>query len=95
MGSRSGPPRKDPPRVRDEARGAGGLSHLDSQGAARMVDVGGKEATRRVAVASGQVRMLPSTQALIRSGAAPKAPGPSCGRDPKADALPECAGSGC
>jgi len=34
-----------------------GELHLDSRGRARMVDVGGKPSTRRVAVASGRVRM--------------------------------------
>jgi cyclic pyranopterin phosphate synthase len=42
------------------------LSHVDEQGRARMVDVSGKPDTRRVAVAEGRVRMLPSTSALIR-----------------------------
>ncbi len=33
------------------------LSHLDDSGAARMVDVGGKSETRRVAVAEGRIVM--------------------------------------
>jgi cyclic pyranopterin phosphate synthase len=37
-----------------------------------MVDVGEKPVTRRVARASGRVRMLPATLALLRSGAARK-----------------------
>jgi cyclic pyranopterin phosphate synthase len=36
---------------------SGRLSHLDEQGRARMVDVGGKPATARTAVAEGTVRM--------------------------------------
>jgi cyclic pyranopterin phosphate synthase len=52
--------------------GGEGLTHLDRSGAARMVDVGGKEPTRREARASARVRMLPATQALIRSGSAAK-----------------------
>ncbi len=36
---------------------SGPLSHLDEQGRARMVDVGGKAATARTAVAEGAVRM--------------------------------------
>jgi cyclic pyranopterin phosphate synthase len=44
------------------------LSHLDETGRARMVDVGHKPATERVAVAAGEVRMLPATLALIRAG---------------------------
>ncbi len=41
------------------------LSHFDDQGAARMVDVSGKEETAREAVAEGFVSMLPSTLSLI------------------------------
>ena len=37
-----------------------------------MVDVGGKEATQRVAVAAGRIRMAPATFELIRSGTAAK-----------------------
>ena len=44
------------------------LSHLGPDGAARMVDVGGKPATVRVAVAAAEVRMKPSTRAAIRGG---------------------------
>lgn len=44
------------------------LSHLDEQGNARMVDVGGKPDTERVAVAAGEVLMQPETLALIRAG---------------------------
>ncbi|MBI4203161.1 MAG: cyclic pyranopterin monophosphate synthase MoaC [Chloroflexi bacterium] len=44
------------------------LSHLDEQGQARMVDVGGKETTHRVAVAKGVVRMQPETLRLIQDG---------------------------
>ena len=35
------------------------LTHLDEQGRARMVDVGGKAASERTAVAEGAVRMSP------------------------------------
>ena len=42
------------------------LTHFDPSGAARMVDVGGKPETRRVARASAVVRMQPATLALIR-----------------------------
>lgn len=41
------------------------LSHFDDQGAARMVDVSGKEETEREAVAEGFVCMLPGTLSLI------------------------------
>ncbi len=44
------------------------FSHLDSQGRARMVDVGDKESTRRRAVARGRVNMLPETASAIASG---------------------------
>lgn len=42
------------------------LSHFDDAGAPRMVDVSAKEVTRRIATASGLVRMAPTTLALIR-----------------------------
>ena len=45
-----------------------GLTHLDEQGRARMVDVGAKAETERVAVARGRVCMQPATLALIQSG---------------------------
>jgi cyclic pyranopterin phosphate synthase len=48
------------------------LTHVDEQGRARMVDVGGKPDTCRVAVARGQVRMKPETLALIRQNALSK-----------------------
>ncbi len=48
------------------------LTHFDSRGQAHMVDVGDKASTRRVAVASGKISMLPSTLALIQSGDAKK-----------------------
>ena len=48
------------------------LTHLDETGAARMVDVGGKPATARRAVASGRIAMNPQALAAIRAGNAPK-----------------------
>lgn len=48
------------------------LTHFDERGRARMVDVGDKSITHRVAVASGEVRMAPATLALIREGRAAK-----------------------
>mgnify|MGYP001081421880 CR=1 FL=1 len=42
------------------------LSHLDAQGRARMVDVGKKPDTKRVAVAKGRVLMTPQTLELVR-----------------------------
>ena len=48
------------------------LTHFDPQGQAHMVDVGGKTSTRRVAVATGRIHMLPATLALVQSGTAKK-----------------------
>ena len=48
------------------------LTHFDASGRARMVDVGDKEATHRIAVAGGTVRMEAATVALIREGRAAK-----------------------
>ncbi|WP_406695726.1 cyclic pyranopterin monophosphate synthase MoaC [Singulisphaera sp. Ch08] len=42
-----------------------GLTHFDDSGASRMVDVSEKEATQRLARASGLVRMRPETLRLI------------------------------
>lgn len=49
------------------ARPPDGFTHLDSRGAARMVDVGDKAVTKRVAVARGGVRMNPETLARIEA----------------------------
>ncbi len=48
------------------------LSHIDETGKARMVDVGDKPDTERVAVAHGEVQMRPETLNLIREGAIKK-----------------------
>jgi cyclic pyranopterin phosphate synthase len=48
------------------------FSHLDSEGAARMVDVGEKAVVQRTAVAGGFVRMSPETIGLMRNTALPK-----------------------
>jgi cyclic pyranopterin phosphate synthase len=48
------------------------LSHFDDSGAARMVDVGQKPVTERMARASARMRMLPETLALVRDGRARK-----------------------
>ena len=48
------------------------LTHFDAQGQAHMVDVGGKSSTRRIAVATGRIEMLPATLALVTSGTAKK-----------------------
>ena len=44
------------------------LTHVDAQGRARMVDVGAKPVTARVARAAGKVLMAPSTLELVRTG---------------------------
>lgn len=49
-----------------------GLTHLDDQGAARMVDVGDKPATARQATAEGRIRLSPEALALVRDASAKK-----------------------
>src|SRR5271154_6735617 len=49
-----------------------GLTHIDSSGSARMVDVGGKAVSERRARARARVRMSPQTAAAVASGNAPK-----------------------
>ncbi|MGB3905014.1 MAG: cyclic pyranopterin monophosphate synthase MoaC [Anaerolineae bacterium] len=49
-----------------------GLTHVDDQGRVRMVDVGEKPETERVAVAKGQVTMRPETLRLIAEKGVPK-----------------------
>lgn len=44
------------------------LTHLDAHGRARMVDVGDKPITHRVAVATGRIHMQPDTLQMIVSG---------------------------
>ncbi|HWA39930.1 MAG TPA: cyclic pyranopterin monophosphate synthase MoaC [Burkholderiales bacterium] len=48
------------------------LTHFDGSGSAHMVDVGAKDATPRVAVASGRIVMRPATFRLIAAGRAKK-----------------------
>ena len=48
------------------------LTHFDAAGQAHMVDVAAKDVTHRVARASGLIRMLPATFALIAEGQAKK-----------------------
>jgi cyclic pyranopterin monophosphate synthase len=50
----------------------GDLSHVDETGAARMVDVSGKEATARTAVATGVLRTTADVIALLRRDDLPK-----------------------
>ncbi len=56
------PPGSSPPR----------LTHFDARGSAHMVDVGAKENTQRVAVASGRISMKPATFRLVAAGRAKK-----------------------
>jgi cyclic pyranopterin phosphate synthase len=44
------------------------LTHLDEHGRVRMVDVGAKPDTERLAIAKGEVHMKPETLELIRAG---------------------------
>ena len=48
------------------------LTHVDGGGEARMVDVGGKEITRRAARAGARVWMAPATLRLLQEQALPK-----------------------
>jgi cyclic pyranopterin phosphate synthase len=48
------------------------LTHFDAAGQAHMVDVADKASTRRIAIATGCIHMLPATRALIESGSAKK-----------------------
>ena len=50
----------------------GGLTHFDTTGQAHMVDVGAKNETHRIAVATGTISMKPETLAIIQSGNAKK-----------------------
>lgn len=52
--------------------GDGHLTHLAEDGRARMVDVGGKAETERVAVAAGVLRMSTATLAALQAGRTPK-----------------------
>jgi len=48
------------------------LTHLDSRGQARMVDVGAKPETARSATATGRIRMSAEALAAVREGSGPK-----------------------
>lgn len=52
--------------------GVSDLTHFDEAGRAQMVDVGSKADTKRIAIATGRVRMAPDTVAVIREGRAKK-----------------------
>jgi cyclic pyranopterin monophosphate synthase len=48
------------------------LTHVDERGAARMVDVGGKDVTARTATAAGRVLVSPQVVELLRGDGVPK-----------------------
>jgi cyclic pyranopterin phosphate synthase len=50
----------------------GKLTHFDRKGSAHMVDVGAKDSTHRIAVASGRIRMQPATFRMVAAGRAKK-----------------------
>jgi len=60
--------------VTSENAGSGhsGLTHVDSAGHARMVDVSGKDVTARSACATGRVRLSAAAVAALRTGEVPK-----------------------
>jgi cyclic pyranopterin phosphate synthase len=58
--------------MNDSPDPAAGLTHFDAAGQAHMVDVGAKAETRRVARATGTIRMRPATLAAIAAGSAKK-----------------------
>ncbi len=49
-----------------------GLTHIDAEGRARMVDVGAKARTRRLAIAGCEVRLGAQTMRLLAAAALPK-----------------------
>lgn len=49
-----------------------GFTHIDTEGNARMVDVGGKKSTQREAVATGRIHMSRECFEAVQSGAAGK-----------------------
>ncbi|HYK40893.1 MAG TPA: cyclic pyranopterin monophosphate synthase MoaC [Thermoanaerobaculia bacterium] len=64
----SGDEPKRPRRPRTSAPLRRSLLHLDARGRARMVDVGGKPATRRIAKARGTVRLNAAAFAALADG---------------------------
>jgi cyclic pyranopterin phosphate synthase len=64
--------RKNPSGGGKARTGDAHFTHFDAAGAAHMVDVGGKDVTRRVARAGGRILMQPSTLALVAAGGAKK-----------------------
>ena len=60
-------PRSRPGVLRRTRSQSSRLSHLDSKGAARMVDVSAKPVTAREAVARGRIRIAPAAMRLVRA----------------------------
>jgi cyclic pyranopterin monophosphate synthase len=58
---------EEPPAGRGQA-----LTHIDSSGQARMVDVSAKDVTARTATATGRVLLSPAAVAALRDGTVPK-----------------------
>jgi cyclic pyranopterin phosphate synthase len=54
-------------KARSDKPGKPVLSHVDAEGRARMVDVGGKDATLRHAIAEGSIRMSRAAFALVKA----------------------------
>ena len=57
-----------------------GLTHVNADGEARMVDISEKDVTNRIAKAEGFVCMAPETLAMIVEGTAPKGDVLACAR---------------
>jgi cyclic pyranopterin phosphate synthase len=55
-----------------DSKNENGLTHIDAEGRARMVDVGGKPDTKRTARARGRISMAPETLILLARKAIPK-----------------------
>jgi len=84
IGSHADPPApgdvSSPGAAVDEAIGSGeeppataqALTHIDSSGQARMVDVSAKDVTARTATATGRVLLSPAAVAALREGTVPK-----------------------
>jgi cyclic pyranopterin monophosphate synthase len=84
IGSHADPPAPgdvtSPGAAVDEAIGSGeeppaagpALTHIDSSGQARMVDVSAKDVTARTATATGRVLLSPAAVAALRGGTVPK-----------------------
>lgn len=60
------------PSPNPSRRREGSLTHLDSTGAAHMVDIAAKPVTHREAIATGRITMSPEAARAIRDGAVAK-----------------------